>query len=61
MEERVITEEQVYRALSRPSGQPRVGSNGKIQIFGYAQGSRILKVVLTPDRVEIITVAWPDE
>lgn len=61
MAARTVTEEQVYRALNRPSGQPRVGSNGKIVVFGYADGSRILKVVLTPDRVEIITVAWPDE
>jgi hypothetical protein len=61
MEARNITEEQVYRALNRRSGQPRVGSNGKIVIFGYAEGSRILKAVLTPDQVEIITVAWPDE
>ena len=61
MQERKITEEQVYRALNRPRGQPKIGSNGKIAVLGYAEGSRILKVVLTPDRVEIITVAWPDE
>ncbi len=58
---RQITEADVRSALNRPSGGPRVGSNGKIVVLGYARGGRILKVVLTPDREEIITVAWPDE
>ena len=30
-------------------------------VLGYAIGGRILKVVLTPDQEEIVTVAWPDE
>ena len=30
-------------------------------VLGYAGGGRILKVVLTPDEEEIITLAWPDE
>lgn len=58
---RQITETDVRSALNRPSGGPRVGSNGMIVVLGYASGGRILKVVLTPDRGEIITVAWPDE
>jgi hypothetical protein len=61
MAAREITEEDVRLALNRPSGSPRVGSNGKIAVLGYALRGRILKVVLTPDRQEIITTAWPDE
>ena len=61
MKEREITEEDVRSALNRRSGQPRVGSNGKIVILGYARRGRILKVVLSPDQKEIITLAWPDE
>lgn len=61
MEARQITETDVQSALNRPSGPPRVGSNGKIVVLGFAGRRRILKVVLTPDREEIITVAWPDE
>jgi hypothetical protein len=58
---RRITEADVRSALNRRSGQPRVGNNGKIVVFGYATGGRILKIVLTPDQVEIVTLAWPDE
>lgn len=61
MAARGITEEDVRRALNRRSGEPRVGSNGKIVMFGFAAGGRILKVVLTPDQKDIITLAWPDE
>lgn len=61
MAARQITEEDVRFALNRPSGGPRVGSNGKLVVLGYARGGRILKVVLTPDQEEIITLAWPDE
>jgi hypothetical protein len=61
MVEREISDEDVRLALNRRSGQPRVGNNGKIIVFGYANRGRILKVVLTPDQQEIITLAWPDE
>jgi dienelactone hydrolase len=61
MEDRGITWADIRSALNRRSGQPRVGNNGKIAVFGYASGGRILKVVLTPDQEEIVTVAWPDE
>jgi Domain of unknown function (DUF4258) len=61
MARRQITEEDVRSALNRRQGSPRVGSNGKIVIWGYARRGRILKVVLTPDQEEIITLAWPDE
>jgi hypothetical protein len=61
MAARRITEADVRSALNRRSGQPRVGSNGKIVVLGYASRGRILKVVLTPDQEEIITLAWPDE
>lgn len=61
MAARSITDADVRSALNRPRGQPRVGSNGKLVILGFAAGGRILKVVLTPDREEIITLAWPDE
>jgi hypothetical protein len=30
-------------------------------VLGYATRGRILKIVLTPDQEEIITLAWPDE
>jgi hypothetical protein len=58
---RGITEDDVRAALNRRTGRPRVGSNGKIVVLGYAIGGRILKVVLTPDQEDIITLAWPDE
>ncbi len=58
---REITDADVQSALNRRSGQPRVGSNGAIVVLGYASRGRILKVVLTPDQEEIITLAWPDE
>lgn len=61
MAARGITDADVRSALNRRSGQPRVGSNGKIVVLGYASRGRILKVVLTPDQEEIITLAWPDE
>jgi hypothetical protein len=61
MAARGITDADVRSALNRRYGQPRVGSNGKIVVLGYAGRGRILKVVLTPDQEEIITLAWPDE
>lgn len=61
MASRRITEADVRSALNRRSGPPRVGSNGRIVVLGYASRGRILKVVLTPDEEEIITVAWPDK
>jgi len=61
MAARKISEADVRSALNRRSGQPRVGSNGKIVVLGFATRGRILKVVLTPDQEEIITLAWPDE
>ena len=61
MKRRKITEEDVRLALNRRSGEPTVGTNGKIRVFGYARRGRILKLVLTPDQEEIITLAWPDE
>jgi Domain of unknown function (DUF4258) len=61
MAERSITEEDIRSALNRRSGEPRVGSNGAIVVLGYATRGRILKIVLTPDQEEIITLAWPDE
>jgi Domain of unknown function (DUF4258) len=61
MQARSITEADIRSALNRSLGQPRVGSNGKIAVLGYASRGRILKVVLTPDEEEIITVAWRDE
>lgn len=61
MAARGITAADVRSALNRRSGQPRVGNNGKIVMLGYATGGRILKMVLTPDQEEIVTLAWPDE
>ena len=61
MADRDISEEDIRRALNRRSGEPRVGNNGTIVVLGYATRGRILKIVLTPDQKEIITLAWPDE
>ncbi len=61
MVRRNITEEDVRLALRRRSGEPTVGTNGMIRVFGFASRGRILKLVLTPDQEEIITLAWPDE
>ena len=57
----LITDDDIRSALNRRRGQPRVGSNGKIVVLGYASGGRILKVVLTPDQEDIITVMWLDD
>lgn len=56
MQERKITEEEVLAALRRRTGPPRPGDNGRIIVFGYGRGSRILKIVLTPDEQEIVSV-----
>ncbi|HEX4829586.1 MAG TPA: DUF4258 domain-containing protein [Trebonia sp.] len=56
MAERKITEEEVLGALKRRTGVPRPGDSGKIVVFGYGRGSRILKVVLTADELEIVSV-----
>ncbi|MGH3227307.1 MAG: DUF4258 domain-containing protein [Streptosporangiaceae bacterium] len=61
MADRDISEEDIRRALSRRSGDARVGNNGTIVVLGYATRGRILKIVLTPDQEEIVTLAWPDE
>jgi Domain of unknown function (DUF4258) len=56
MQERKITEEEMLAALRRRTGPPRPGDNGRIIVFGYGRGSRILKIVLTPDEQEIVSV-----
>jgi hypothetical protein len=61
MQARRVSHDDVRLALNRRSGNPVVGNNGKIKVFGFATNGRILKLVLTPDECEIITVAWPDE
>jgi hypothetical protein len=61
LQERNITEEEVLAALNRRSGDPRPGDNGRIVVFGYGRGSRILKIVLTPDEQEIVSVMALDE
>jgi Domain of unknown function (DUF4258) len=61
MAKRKITEEDIRLALSRRSGPPSVGDIGKVVVFGYARRGRILKVVLSADEEEIVSVMWPDE
>ncbi len=61
MKARGITDADVRLALNRRSGEPRVANNGNVNVFGYATRGRILKLVLTPDGSQIITLAWPDE
>jgi Domain of unknown function (DUF4258) len=56
MKERKITEDEVLTALKRRSGPPRPGDNGRIVVLGYGRGSRILKIVLTADEQEIVSV-----
>jgi hypothetical protein len=56
MDERKITEKEVFAALKRRTGPPRPGDNGRIVVFGYGSGSRILKIVLTADEQEIVSV-----
>ena len=56
MRERKITEDEVLRALNRRTGPPRPGDNGRIVVLGYGRGSRILKIVLTPDEQAIVSV-----
>jgi hypothetical protein len=61
MAARQVTDEHIRLALNRTYGEPRVGSNGNLVVLGYADGARILKVVLTPDRAYIVTVMWLDD
>jgi hypothetical protein len=56
MRERDITDEEVGAALRRTTGRPRPGDNGNIVVFGYGRGSRILKIVTTPDQQVIVSV-----
>lgn len=56
MEERKIAEDEVLRALKRRTGPPRPGDNGRLVVFGYGRGSRILKIVLTADEQVIVSV-----
>ena len=61
MAARQVTDDDIRSALNRTQGEPRVGTNGKIVVLGYASRGRILKLVLTPDRQDIITVMWLDD
>lgn len=56
MEQRDITEEEVQHAISHPTGPAQPANNGGIVIYGYAFGSRILKVVLSADKQVVISV-----
>jgi hypothetical protein len=58
MMQRQITEADIRSALRRRYGQPRPGDNGRIVVLGYASGRRILRVVLTADSEEIVSVMW---
>jgi hypothetical protein len=58
MAQRQVTEADVQSALKRRSGQPRPGDNGSIVVLGYASRGRILKMVLSPDGKEIVSVMW---
>ena len=60
MAARQVTEGDVQSALNRRHGQPRPGDNGNIVVLGYASLGRILKVVLSPDQQDIVTVMWLD-
>ena len=59
MEQRGITEEDIYTALAhemfRTPGQP-----GTIWIHGKVHGGETLKVCLRVDNARIVTAAWPD-
>jgi Domain of unknown function (DUF4258) len=56
MTERNITEEDVESALRRRTGPLAPGDNGRVVVFGYAPGQRILKVVLTADEQTVVSV-----
>lgn len=56
MSQRHISEADVEAALKRQSGQPRPGDNGRVVVFGYAPGQRILKIVLSADEKTVISV-----
>jgi hypothetical protein len=58
---REISEDDLWAALDRPNGHPAATATGNIWVYGYATGGRILKVLLTPDKMTIVTAAWPDE
>lgn len=60
MEQRGISEAEIYTALAREIRR-KPGTSGKICVFGIVPPGRILKVVLTHDATQIITAAWPDE
>lgn len=56
MAERQISEADGYNALRHRTGPPAPGDNGRIVVFGYASGQRILKVVLTADEQTVVSV-----
>lgn len=56
MAQRNITEADVEAALSRTTGPPAAGDNGRVVVFGYAPGQRILKIVRTADKQTVVSV-----
>jgi hypothetical protein len=61
MSARHITEAHIDAALRRRTGSPQPGDGGNIVVFGYGEGTRILKVVLTPDHQVVVSVMWRDD
>lgn len=56
-----LPEDHIDAALRRRSGAPQPGDGGNVVIFGYGEGRRILKVVLTPDEQLVVSVMWLEE
>jgi hypothetical protein len=56
MAERRISRDDVEAALSHRTGTPKPGDIGRVVVFGYAPGRRILKVVLTSDEQVVVSV-----
>lgn len=61
MAQRGISEEDIRSALGRTVGHPAATSTGNIWVYGHSSTGRILKVLLTPDKLTVVTAAWPDE
>ena len=58
MLQRDIAEADVEAVLRRPLGEALPGDGGNLVLDGYCRGIRLLRVIVTSDRMHVVTVMW---
>ncbi|MHB1211453.1 MAG: DUF4258 domain-containing protein [Candidatus Nanopelagicales bacterium] len=58
MAERGIALEDVRSVLRRPVTGPLPGDGGNLIFEGYTSGGRLLRVVVTSNRLTVVTAMW---